>query len=245
MARATFCSEPPCWPGPESSRLIPPIRLVFLPSRSRLMNMNRSITPGGNACHRLYFDMNAEAPHSSLPYTDAKQVGATDFYFAINATFRFIEKQFGPDGLRRYWREIGSTYYAPVTAAWKSGGLPAVADYWRAFFAAEPGAEVQVEVTPDGMSLDVSRRWSHGGGQGSRQQRKCLQPCHDRRHRYGVPPAAMAEISCVNGMPIGWLFTTCPAPGARMVSVVGICPAVTLPEASCSRLNTPWVNPIG
>ena len=99
--------------------------------------------------------MSAEAPHSSLPYTDAKQVGATDFYFAINATFRFIEKQFGPDGLRRYWREIGSTYYAPVTAAWKSGGLPAVADYWRAFFAAEPGAEVQVEVTPDGMSLDV------------------------------------------------------------------------------------------
>ena len=46
-------------------------------------------------------------------------------------------------------------YYAPVTADWKRGGLPAVADYWRAFFNAEPGAEAQVDVTPDRVSLDV------------------------------------------------------------------------------------------
>ena len=99
--------------------------------------------------------MSAEDPHCALPYTDAKKVGAGDFYFGINATFRFIEKQFGRDGLRRYWQELGSTYYAPVTAAWKSRGLPAVADYWRAFFNAEPGAEVQVDVTPDRVMLDV------------------------------------------------------------------------------------------
>jgi hypothetical protein len=99
--------------------------------------------------------MSAEDPHCALPYTDAKKVGAGDFYFGINATFRFIEKQFGRDGLRRYWQELGSTYYAPVTAAWKSRGLPAVADYWRAFFNAEPGAEVQVDVTSDRVTLDV------------------------------------------------------------------------------------------
>ena len=57
--------------------------------------------------------------------------------------------------LRRYWQELGSSYYAPVTAAWKRGGLPAVAAYWRAFFDAEPGAEVRVEATPDRVSLDV------------------------------------------------------------------------------------------
>jgi hypothetical protein len=99
--------------------------------------------------------MSAEDPNCALPHTDAKKVGAGDFYFAINATFRFIEKRFGRDGLRRYWQELGSTYYAPVTAAWKSGGLPAVAGYWRAFFDAEPGAEVQVDVTPDRVMLDV------------------------------------------------------------------------------------------
>jgi hypothetical protein len=91
----------------------------------------------------------------ALPFNDTKKVGAADFYFAINAGFRFIEKRFGRDGLRRYWQELGASYYAPVSAAWRSGGLPAVADYWRAFFAAEPGAEVAVEASADAVTLDV------------------------------------------------------------------------------------------
>ena len=90
-----------------------------------------------------------------LPFTSSQEVGAGDFYFAINATFRFIANQFGREGLRRYWQELGSSYYAPVTAAWKGSGLPAVADYWRAFFDAEPGAEVQVDAAPDRVTLDV------------------------------------------------------------------------------------------
>ena len=99
--------------------------------------------------------MSAEASPSALPYTDSKKVGAADFYFAINTTFRFIEGRLGRAGLRRYWHDLGQGYYAPVTAAWKRGGLPAVADYWRAFFAAEPGGEVQVELTAESVTLDV------------------------------------------------------------------------------------------
>jgi hypothetical protein len=91
----------------------------------------------------------------ALPYSDAKPVGAGDFYFAINATFRFIHKQLGPEGLQRYWQELGGKYYAPVTEAWKRGGLPEVGRYWRAFLDAEPGAEVAVEVASDRVSLDV------------------------------------------------------------------------------------------
>jgi hypothetical protein len=90
-----------------------------------------------------------------LPYTDSKKVGAADFYFAINATFRFIERQLGRKGLEAYWQELGCKYYAPVTAAWKQGGLPEVARYWRAFFEAEPGAEVQVDVAADRVTLEV------------------------------------------------------------------------------------------
>ena len=91
----------------------------------------------------------------ALPFRDAKDVGAADFYFAINATFRFIEQQFGLEGLRRYWQELGASYYAPVTTAWKRGGMPVVADYWRAFFAAEPGAEVEVAATGEEVTLEV------------------------------------------------------------------------------------------
>lgn len=90
-----------------------------------------------------------------LPYTDMKPVGAADFYFAINATFRFLQARVGLDGLRGYWRDLGAQYFAPVTACWQAGGLGAVAEYWRAFFAAEPGAEVAVTESEDVVTLEV------------------------------------------------------------------------------------------
>ncbi len=92
---------------------------------------------------------------SPLPYTDAKPVGAADFYFAINATFRFLLDRFGMDGLRRYWDDLGIHYHAPVTARWQERGLAAVAEYWRASFAAEPGAEVQVVADDDMVTVQV------------------------------------------------------------------------------------------
>lgn len=96
--------------------------------------------------------MNAD--QSPLPYRDTKPVGAADFYFAINATFRFVQGKFGLEGLRRYWREMGAGYYAPVSARWR-GGMHAVAEYWRAFFAAEPGAQVDVEESETEVKLNV------------------------------------------------------------------------------------------
>lgn len=94
-------------------------------------------------------------PANDLPYRDSKPAGAPDFYFAIQATFRFILENFGPAGLHQYWRDLGTTYFAPVTARWQQGGLPAVAAYWRAFFDAEPGAEVAVHCSPDAVELAV------------------------------------------------------------------------------------------
>ncbi len=90
-----------------------------------------------------------------LPYTDTKSVGAADFYFAINATFRFIRRQLGEAALHQYWTDLGSRYFAPVSLHWKTGNIPAVANYWRAFFAAEPGAEVTVTEASDHVLLDV------------------------------------------------------------------------------------------
>lgn len=92
---------------------------------------------------------------SPLPYNDTKPVGAADFYMAINATFRFFQKRFGMEGLRKYWSDLGAGYFAPVTAKWSAGGMAAIADYWRAFFAAEPGAEVEVSQTADTLTVEV------------------------------------------------------------------------------------------
>ena len=92
-----------------------------------------------------------------LPYRDTKPQGAADFYFAINATFRFVEGKLGRAGWVRYLQEMGRGYFAPVNAAWQSGGLPAVAAYWRAFFEAEPGGEVAVHETAEAVEIEVRR----------------------------------------------------------------------------------------
>ena len=97
------------------------------------------------------------AAPSPLPYHDTKAVGAPDFYAAINATFRFIERRFGMEGLRRYWVDLGRAYYAPVSLRWKQQGLVGVAEYWRAFFAAEPAAEVTVHATENEVAVEVRK----------------------------------------------------------------------------------------
>jgi hypothetical protein len=95
--------------------------------------------------------------HPYLPYTDDKRQGAADFYFAINATFRFIHDKLGALALREYWSELGEKYYRPVASAWRDGGLAAVADYWEDFFSAEPGAEVEVTHVEDEVTLQIRR----------------------------------------------------------------------------------------
>jgi hypothetical protein len=50
---------------------------------------------------------------------------------------------------------MGRSYYAPVNRRWRDGGLPAIAQYWRAFFAAEPGAVVEVVEHADRVEVGV------------------------------------------------------------------------------------------
>lgn len=92
---------------------------------------------------------------SELPYTDTKPVGSADFYFAVNSTFRFILGRFGREGWIRYLSDLGHGYFSAVNSRWSQGGLPAVARYWRAFFAAEPGAVVEVVEQPDRVEVHV------------------------------------------------------------------------------------------
>ena len=109
----------------------------------------------------------------ALPYRDIKPVGAADFYFAISATFSFIHRRFGVEELRRFWTELGREYFAPVAERWKVRGLNGVEEYWRAFFAAEPGAEVEVAATADAVTLDV---------------KVCPAICHLRAHQREILP---------------------------------------------------------
>lgn len=82
-------------------------------------------------------------------------MAAPDFYFALNATFRWLADTFGEAELRRYWETLGREHYAAVTARFAAGGLPAVRDYWQACFEAEPGGDVQVSLQADRVLIEV------------------------------------------------------------------------------------------
>ncbi|MCX6840043.1 MAG: hypothetical protein NTX35_19845 [Verrucomicrobia bacterium] len=92
---------------------------------------------------------------TSMPYADTKPVGHADFYFAVNATFRFIHRHHGEGALRKYWQDLGQSYYQPVSKRLSELGFAGVAEYWRAFFAAEPGGVVEVSEAPDEVQLEV------------------------------------------------------------------------------------------
>ena len=155
------------------------------------------------------------SPPSALPYTDTKPQGSADFYYATNATFRFIIARLGMEGWRRYLGDLGRDYFAPVNARWRAGGLPAVADYWRAFFAAEPGARVEVNASADRVEVKVTEcpAIKHLRAGGREIVREYCQHCYflgtaraesagltmrltggngSCRHTYATPAAALA-----------------------------------------------------
>lgn len=82
-------------------------------------------------------------------------MAAPDFYFAINATFRWLHDNWGETGLTAYWETMGREHFAEQTRLFAEGGLPAVAEYWSGFFAEEPGGTVTVERVGDEVIIDV------------------------------------------------------------------------------------------
>ena len=82
-------------------------------------------------------------------------MAAGDFYFAINATFRFILHHFGKKELERYWTAMGQQYFAPLAERFRRGGLPEVERYWSHFFEREPGGRVVVSRGVDRVEIEV------------------------------------------------------------------------------------------
>ncbi|NLC57061.1 MAG: hypothetical protein GX774_09510 [Armatimonadetes bacterium] len=111
-------------------------------------------------------------------------MAAPDFYFAINATFRFFYERWGEEGLTRYWEALGREYFAPLSRHFREGGLAAVEEYWRDFFAAEPGGEVTVRRDGEQVTLEV---------------RVCPAIRHLRAHGREVMPLYCRHCDVVSG----------------------------------------------
>lgn len=84
-------------------------------------------------------------------------MSAPDFYFAVNAMFRYLNDRYGKEVLEDYWRSLGREYYALRTEKWREGGLDTVAEDWREYFSHEPGARVDVR-KPDENTVELDIR---------------------------------------------------------------------------------------
>ncbi|MCA9433709.1 MAG: hypothetical protein KC940_24530 [Candidatus Omnitrophica bacterium] len=84
-------------------------------------------------------------------------MAAGDFYFAINATFRFFLENYGEEALHRYWTAMGKEYFEPLSRRFQAGGLPEVEKYWTEFFETEPSGEVEVTRSNDRVEIEVKK----------------------------------------------------------------------------------------
>jgi len=95
-------------------------------------------------------------------------MAAGDFYFAINATFRFIYGRWGEEALIDYWRALGREYYAELSRRFCKGGLEEVEQYWKDYFKLEPGGVVKITRTDRAVLIEVQDcpaiRWLKGAG---------------------------------------------------------------------------------
>jgi hypothetical protein len=84
-------------------------------------------------------------------------MAAPDFYFAVNAMFRYLHDRYGKSELVRYWRRLGQEYYRSRIEQWRRGGATAIAQDWTDYFAQEPGAKVEVKTFGDeAVELDIA-----------------------------------------------------------------------------------------
>ena len=80
-------------------------------------------------------------------------MGAPDFFFAVNATFRHLHDRFGKGALINFWRRLGREHYRQRWEKWTT--VEAVEADWRSYFAEEPGADVGVVTTDRALELDI------------------------------------------------------------------------------------------
>ena len=62
-----------------------------------------------------------------------------DFHGALCYGIKYLDDNYGPEATRDYLRQVGQTYYAPLSKRLKNEGLGALENHWNEVFAKEGG----------------------------------------------------------------------------------------------------------
>ncbi len=79
-----------------------------------------------------------------------------EWYGAYNVIFNWFEKNFGKEGLVKYWQHIGRTCCAEVIETFKGEGLAGVKKYFEGEFSKE-GAEITASLEGEKLFIDIKK----------------------------------------------------------------------------------------
>ena len=62
-----------------------------------------------------------------------------DFHGALCCAIKYLDDNYGHDATAEYFKQVGTTYFAPLTQQLKKDGLKALENHWQKVFSKEGG----------------------------------------------------------------------------------------------------------
>ena len=62
-----------------------------------------------------------------------------DFHGALCYAIRYLDEHYGPEAATEYLKQVGRTYFSPLTAQLRQEGLSALERHWQEIFSKEGG----------------------------------------------------------------------------------------------------------
>lgn len=78
-----------------------------------------------------------------------------DFHGGICTGIKYLDEEFGEEATVEYLKQVGRTYFQPLSEQLRSRGLVALEDHWRRIFTAEGGA-FSLRYDEETLVLEVS-----------------------------------------------------------------------------------------
>ncbi|MGA3323582.1 MAG: hypothetical protein ABSF45_03860 [Terriglobia bacterium] len=77
-----------------------------------------------------------------------------DFHGALCYGIKYLDDHYGPEATAEFLRQVGRSYYAPLSQQLKSDGLSALENHWREVFTKE-GGKFSLELQDGVLTLTV------------------------------------------------------------------------------------------
>jgi hypothetical protein len=79
-----------------------------------------------------------------------------DFHVTLNQGLIYLQKRYGPAAVRDYLRQLGRTFYSPLSESLRRGGLGAIRQYLEKVYS-EENAEYEIRSGENDLEMKIAR----------------------------------------------------------------------------------------